>query len=427
MSGIMTTEYLGEDGIGGGTTGTKVVREDGRVKRGLDVALVSGIAVNRISTTSFNSRDAATLAAGAVFQGVGEDVSAYGRVGVAVRSDNDSDGVLTMEVSQDGINWGGPTRTWGNTRFGAPHMWNIVEKYFRIKYTNGTTEATNLAFQVQYSANADIDLGHQLNETLSLDVESNITRPSDFTDEVLIGRRDGVSHFNKFGYRDGLTSAGGEQTIWETTGNFVPMTVASTFTITYNNSTDGSGTTGATQLYLFYIDANGLEQIAAHVLGSTGSDVTAFTGLGINRGTVSASGSANFNTNNITITETTGATKQAIIPAEESVTQQAIFFCDANSDSVAKFVYIHVNKISGGGSPRVLIKGYIFNREFETRYQIFRTTIDTASDTTVNINEPVGFKLSPTDVLYFVADTDTNNTAVNLRFSLLEYKRTSHD
>lgn len=427
MSGIMTTEYLGEDGIGGGTTGTKVVREDGRVKRGLDVTLVSGIAVNRISTTSFNSRDAATLAAGAVFQGVGEDVSAYGRVGVAVRSDNDSDGVLTMEVSQDGINWGGPTRTWGNTRFGAPHMWNIVEKYFRIKYTNGTTEATNLAFQVQYSVNADIDLGHQLNETLSLDVESNITRPSDFTDEVLIGRRDGVSHFNKFGYRDGLTASGGEQTIWETTGNFVPMTVASTFTITYNNSTDGSGTTGATQIYIYYIDANGLEQIAAHVLGSTGSDVTAFTGLGINRGTVSASGSANFNTNNITITETTGATKQAIIPAEESVTQQAIFFCDANSDSVAKFVYIHVNKISGGGSPRVLIKGYIFNREFETRYQIFRSTIDTASDTTVTINEPVGFKLSPTDVLYFVADTDTNNTAVNLRFSLLEYKRTSHD
>lgn len=38
------------------------------------------------------------------------------------------------------------------------------------------------------------------------------------------------------------------------------------------------------------------------------------------------------------------------------------------------------------------------------------------------ITEPVGFALSPTDVLYFVADTDTNDTVVNFRFSLNEYK-----
>jgi len=41
----------------------------------------------------------------------------------------------------------------------------------------------------------------------------------------------------------------------------------------------------------------------------------------------------------------------------------------------------------------------------------------------VTIEDPVGFALSPTDVLYFVADTDTNNATVNLRFSLVEYKR----
>ena len=43
---------------------------------------------NRISTTSFNGRDAATLAAAATFQGVGEDVSGYGRVGIGIKSDN---------------------------------------------------------------------------------------------------------------------------------------------------------------------------------------------------------------------------------------------------------------------------------------------------------------------------------------------------
>ena len=55
-------------------------------------------------------------------------------------------------------------------------MWNIVEKYFRIRYTNGTTVAQNLAIQVQYSTNADVLLGHQLDEALLDETESIIVR-----------------------------------------------------------------------------------------------------------------------------------------------------------------------------------------------------------------------------------------------------------
>ena len=137
---------------------------------------VTGSDANVISADGVNSRAAATLAAGATFQGVGEDVSKYGRVGVSIVSDNATDGVLTMEVSRDNVNWGGPTRTWADTRFAQPHMWNIVEKYFRIKYVNGTTEATNLAIQVQYSSNANILLDHQLNETLLNETEAIVVR-----------------------------------------------------------------------------------------------------------------------------------------------------------------------------------------------------------------------------------------------------------
>lgn len=150
----------------------------------LDAPTVSAIEPlqNRISTTSFNSRDASTLAVSAVFQGVGEDVSMYGRVGIAITSTNASDGVLTIEVSQDNITWGGPIRTWADTRYSQPHMWNIVEKYFRIKYTNGTTEALGLAIQVQYSVNANTLLGHQLNETFLNETEAIATK------SVLVGK-----------------------------------------------------------------------------------------------------------------------------------------------------------------------------------------------------------------------------------------------
>ena len=75
---------------------------------------------NTIST--LNTSAIASFAADEVFQGTGEDVSTYGRAGIAVTSDNATSGVLTVEVSHDGVTWGGPTRSWADTRFGKPHM-----------------------------------------------------------------------------------------------------------------------------------------------------------------------------------------------------------------------------------------------------------------------------------------------------------------
>lgn len=146
----------------------KVTQIDG------DGNVVGGTTANAISTN--NARAAATLAAGAVYQGTGEDVSLYGRAGIAITSTNASDGVLTIETSHDNVTWGGPTRTWSNTSIAQPHMWNIVEKYFRIKYTNGTTEATGLSIQVQYSNTADTLLGHQLDEVLMPETEALAVR-----------------------------------------------------------------------------------------------------------------------------------------------------------------------------------------------------------------------------------------------------------
>jgi len=83
---------------------------------------------------------------------------------------------------------------------------------------------------------------------------------------------------------------------------------------------------------------------------------------------------------------------------------------------------VNVNKV-GGTSPVVTIKGYVFNRNIKTRFEIFRYIIDTSVENHLELNEPIGFNLSPTDVLYFVADTNTNNTVASIRFSLNEYQR----
>tara|TARA_R110000772_G_scaffold20946_4_gene57997 strand:+ start:23952 stop:25955 length:2004 start_codon:yes stop_codon:yes gene_type:complete len=225
---------------------------------------------NAISTDSFNSRAAATLAAGATFQGVGEDVSKYGRAGISIVSDNATDGVLTIEVSRDNVTWGGPTRNFANTSIAEPHMWNIVEQYFRIKYVNGTTEATNLEIQVQYSVNADILLGHQLDATLLDETEAIITR------SVLVGSTDGGSYVN------------------------VPVTNEGHLEVALHDPVLPFGSIHTEKLTpIFQIDA---------VYGINTTEIVATTGLGFDAGPAIGSNTGSVAAGNEMFTCSTGAT-----------------------------------------------------------------------------------------------------------------------
>ena len=397
------------------TTASEVTGSTAGDKHLLDV-LASSVQSTGNSTTT-------PLTTSATFTGTAEQNGAA-HVGVMVKTDQP--GTLFFDFSGDGTNWDSTYPVQGfAVAANVPdfHVAVKLGRYFRVRFVNGDDGAQTFLRLYTYYGTDFVPGAHALNQQIGNDTDAIVVRPTNFGDEVLTERRAGVSFFTKFGYRSTLSAAGGEETVWATTGNFTPMTTASTFTIAYNNTTDGLGQNGALTLYFQYIDANGIDAVAVHTLGSSGSDVTSFTGLGINRVSVSSSGSADYNTNDITITETTGGTTQAFIPATQSVTQQAIFFTDANSYGVAKFLFFNVNKLSGS-NPKVVVKAYVYNRNVATRYEVFRHTVDTQSENTVQITEPVGFRLSPSDVLYWVADTDQNNTIMSLRFSLFEYKIT---
>lgn len=219
---------------------------------------------NKISTTAFNSRDPATLGAGATFQGVGEDVSQYARAGVSITSDNATDGTLTIEVSRDGITWGGPSRSWADTRFAQPHMWEIVERYFRIKYVNGSTAATNLAIQVQYSKNGGILLAHQLDETLTNETEGIAVRSVDVArdaNDVFVNSRSAGIHTANT-TQTPLGIAGVWRGTWfEISNGYVGVQtgiesdVAGTFYVDFSNTaspTDGNETSVEDSLIVSY-------------------------------------------------------------------------------------------------------------------------------------------------------------------------------
>ena len=404
---------------------TKIQTSDGKIVTGTLIGDKVAADVNVIGSaagfTSINNSSNVALTGSATFTGVGEQNN-YAQVGVMLKTDADC--TLYFDFSNDGTNWDSTFPVAGfavSASISEFHTAVKLGRYFRLRLVNGAAAQTYLRLTTYYG-NDFVPSVAPANQSIGIDSDALTTRPTIFIDEVHRGLRSGVTAFNKFAFRSGLSASAGEETLWATTGNFVPMTTASTFTITFNSGTDGLGTTGALSLYIYYIDSNGLAQEALHTLSNTGSEVTAFSGLGINRVIVNTSGTALMNTNDITITETTGGTTQAALPALNGVSQQAIFFVDANSTAVAKNLWFNINKLSGGGAPRVTIKGYVYNRGTDSAFEVFRATVDTGVENTVYINEPVGFKLSATSVLYFVADTDTSNTIASLRFSLLEYK-----
>lgn len=243
-------------------------------------------------------------------------------------------------------------------------------------------------------------------------------------DEVKLGRLNGVTGFNKFGFRDSLSAAAGDQVIWSdtTTDSFVPMDSADTYTITFDDTVDGEGTTGALTLAITHVNADGDLETFVHTLSGSSPDVTTATGFGINRCAVSSSGSNDVNAADITITDTTNSNVQAHVAAGVSVTQQAVYHIGGNHRAVSYWLWAKVAKLSGGSNVRGLLRGWAYNRNVSTKFLVFRCILDTASQPEINITDPMGFGLSPTDVLWFTFDTDTNLSEIDLRFSLNDYK-----
>jgi len=230
-----------------------------------------------------------------------------------------------------------------------------------------------------------------------------------------------ATQVNKFGFNTDIDVAS-QEVIASFGGAFDPSTAvmssAQTFTITYTNTLDGSTATGARMLQVSYIDENFASATAFHTLGSTGSDVTSFTGVGINRVVVVSYGGDATNGGDITFTATTDTTTQAQIPAGKSVTQQAIYHTPINRTLNLDFINLSVLKVSGGGgSPVVNIIGYSYSRVTGGRYAVIDLEVDTSveNNLVINYSEPIVF--TGREVIYFEATTDVNNTKVSLRFS----------
>jgi len=347
--------------------------------------------------------------------------------GMTVSMLTDQPGTLYFDFSNDAVNSDSTFPVQGFSVAANIHEYHNAKangRYVRVRFVNDD-DGDQTFFRLYTYFGPYANGNAALNQSVGLDSDATLSRPTDFQDEVRRGLRLGVEGWNKFGYRDSLTD-GTEQIIWAASPNTPTiLTTASTFTIAYDGtgggSTDGAGTTGATQLTFYYIDADGNPAIAAHTLGTDGSDVTSFSGLGINRVAVSSNGGLTYNASDITITATTGGSVQAVVPALGGVTQQAPYHVGAAYTGVAEWLYFNVQ--TANKAKTVAVRGYAYNRNINGRFEVFRGSIDTSVNLELSITDPVKFRLNPSDVLYFTANAAGGGAAASIicRFSLNEY------
>ncbi len=225
-----------------------------------------------------------------------------------------------------------------------------------------------------------------------------------------------IAKLNKVGYRGDLDIADGDALVVSdnTTNDFSVMSSASTFTINYVNTDDGSASNGAHALSIQYLDSNDELQTATHVLGSSGTDVTSFSGKGINSVTVVDSGVDNFNGNNISIVDTSGSTLQAFISAEVSESKQFVIHLPVDTSTTANLLLLN----AAASSANVVFKMFVHNRVSETTREAFRYLLNTSLDSGVSLADPCGLEFSGRDVIWLTASTDVDNTEISAMLSL---------
>lgn len=341
------------------------------------------------------------------------DVSAYGSVVVAVKTDQN--GYFEIQFSPDGTNQDSTlTRYYNTTSIEAPHRFTITRQYCRIAFYNDSG-SNQTSFRLQTILGQKQPLNVPIDAVVSRDYDATMSRTLDHRYDVGAGRRQGWSTWNKFGYNPDIDT--GTETIWAAGGTWTRMAAAEALTITSSSAQDASGGTGMEGCIIYGVDANWNLQtvVETDINGLTGVTTTE-TWLGVNRVAGYTHGSGEVNAGNITVSSASYGT-QAYLVAGEGVTQQCIFFVPADYQFLATWLFINVNKISGGASPVVTVKGWVYSDVSGGKYEVFRETIDTSVENTIELVPSEPFVIGEKSVLWFEATTNSDNTIANCRFS----------
>jgi hypothetical protein len=243
---------------------------------------------------------------------------------------------------------------------------------------------------------------------------------TDFDGRVALGQVPNYEAWTKFGYNPDI-DIGTTEVLAEFGGTFNPLLTAETMDIVSTSANDADAGTGAHGVVVYGVDGSYLPVIEVVMLTGLTPVTTVNSYLAINRVALFRAGSSQANEGRIEITGTSSATVQASLPIGGSTTQQCIFTTLDGATALFRTITINALKLSGGTAPVITVKGWVYSDVSKARYEVFRELVDTSVDNTVRFNLDVPFVIGERSTFWMEVETDQNNTAVQGRFSLIEY------
>jgi hypothetical protein len=289
----------------------------------------SGVDSNNTTTTP--------LGISGVFTGTWTRVDLYAEIRVSYDADvNGADCLL--EFSSDGVNVERsipvpPQPNALQTNFGAVHTLNPIIPYFRVKYTNGLVAQTAFSLTTTVSVQSGGGLISRSTQVLNKYDDVRLQR---IINTPAADRNFGLLNYQRsvrVRGRNGLVGAGGFETLWSHSANWVPAQTAETIRVAAGgDAADDAAGAGARTVDVTFLDANWEEVTETLTLaGAAASAATSVTGYRVLNAIVKDVGTYHgSNTGEIVIENSTTNDVMAHIPAGEGKVQQSIYTVPAS-------------------------------------------------------------------------------------------------
>lgn len=237
-----------------------------------------------------------------------------------------------------------------------------------------------------------------------------------------MGLRQGIEVWDKWGYNTDVDS-GSEETIWSIGGRIDPLTNATTLIISSNSANDIATTgTGARQVHIYGVSNTRIRLEEVVSMNGTSNVTTTNEFLGVNRMEVIESGNSWVNEGVINAVASSDYRPVAQIPLGHSVTQQMVFYTQQAVKALANSLFYNIIKIDALNKPTVILRGWIWDFDAHTRKEIMRWSIDTGIENSGELIPPIPLKIGQKSMLEITAETDINNTEVNIRMGITEFR-----
>jgi len=360
------------------------------------------------------NRTSTPLAGDATYTGPWEDVSSY--PGIVVAALSDVTGTLYVDYSTDASNVD-VTLTY-NVAASTPEQHRLVNlrQYMRVRYVNDSSPQTE--FRLEILAGSFAPLSAPLNGVIARDADAAIVRSYPDFLEVATSKFSGVQVNNKSGRNGDIDTATVPEFIWEAGGLYTgfPTTSGELIEVVSTNANDTAGGTGAQEITVSGLDANGLVQSDTFATNGTSAGVSNLVFTRVHSAFVSAAGAGGVNAGTLTVRHnTTTANVFLTIVIGRNQSNAAVFTVPAGKRGIITRIQIEVDRANVSS-----VAGFLWTRAPGGAPVRYRRPWS-ASSSSIHSEKPYGGLVFPalTDLGLLVSSCSANNTAVYGSFDIV--------